>query len=64
MRLIDNWKAAHRLWSVRLLALAGLIAALEPLSPQMAALLPERWYTWAMLAIGIARLIKQEYRRA
>lgn len=62
MSLIDNWKQAHRLWSVRLLALAGLIAALEPLSPSLATLLPERWYAWAMLIIGIARLIKQERR--
>lgn len=62
MSLIDNWRQAHRLWSMRLLTLAGLIAALEPLSPQLATLLPERWYAWAMLIIGIARLIKQERR--
>lgn len=64
MRLIDNWRQAHRLWSVRLLALAGAVAALEPLAPQLAAVLPERWYGWAMLAVAIARLIKQEVRHA
>ncbi len=64
MRLIDNWRQAHRLWSVRLLALAGLVATLEPLLPQLAAVLPERWYGWAMLAVTIARLIKQEVRHA
>lgn len=60
MKLIDNWKTSHRLWSMRLLAMAGLVAALEPVLPQLAAVLPDRWYAWAMLVIGVARVIKQE----
>lgn len=60
MKLIEDWKKAHRLWSMRLLALAGLVAALEPVLPQLASILPERWYAWAMLAVAVARLVKQE----
>ncbi|WP_024302242.1 hypothetical protein [Pseudogulbenkiania sp. MAI-1] len=60
MRLIDNWKRAHRLWSVRLTALVAFITALEALQPQLAAVLPAHWYGWAMLVIGVARVIKQE----
>lgn len=64
MQLIPDWKNAHRLWSVRLTTLVAFVAALEALQPQLAAVLPARWYGWAMLAIGVARLVKQEARDA
>lgn len=64
VRLISDWKRSHRLWSMRLLALFGAIAALEEIQPQLAAALPPHWYAWAMLIIGVARLVKQGNRDA
>lgn len=60
MKLIPEWKRAWRLWSVKLSAATIALAGLESLLPQLAAVLPPKWYAWAVLAIGIARLIKQK----
>ncbi|RAS18920.1 hypothetical protein DFO50_10276 [Microvirgula sp. AG722] len=60
MALVPEWRRAWRYWSVRLAAATAMVALAEPLLPQLSALLPPRWYALAALAIGVARIIKQE----
>ena len=56
-RLIDDWRQAWRLWSVRLAALAGAIAAAIVGSPQLLlgliAHAPDRWRPLAAAAAGV-----------
>lgn len=64
MKLVDNWRAAPRMLSVQLMALAlALQAAGGALPPEVLATLPEgaqRWITLVLLAAGIlARVLQQ-----
>lgn len=65
MRLIDNWRKAHRMLSVQAMALAAAIQGTWPLIPDdLKATLPPHlvhWVSIALLVAGIAgRLVSQD----
>lgn len=57
MKLIQNWKAAHRWASVRLAAIAAFVAAYFTLNPDhlalISALVPEQYRPLVAVAIGM-----------
>lgn len=59
MKLIQNWRAAPRMLSVRLAAATAVVAGLEPVVPALQAALPPAWAAYASLAIAVARIIQQ-----
>lgn len=59
MKLVENWRAAPRMLSVRLAAATAAVAALEPVVPALQAALPPAWAAYAGLAIAIARVVQQ-----
>ena len=60
MTLIPDWRAAWRLWSVRLIALGALWSAIPR---ELLAVIPTDWQHWIGLVIfvgaGIARVMQQ-----
>ena len=65
MRLIDNWKRAHRMLSVQAMALAVAIQGVWPTIPDdLKASLPPylvHWVSIALLVAGIVgRLVSQD----
>jgi len=64
MKLIDDAKQAHRLWSVRLAVLSVLLGALELALPLWQGLVPTHVFaalsTITIAAAAVARVIKQE----
>jgi hypothetical protein len=66
MTLIDNWKQAHRMYVVQVLALIAIVQAVwAELPPETVASLPAGLvhYLTAALAVGgiVARVLKQFY---
>jgi len=59
MQLIDGWKAAHRLFTVQLAALLGLVATAWDYVPALQQYLDPAWVKWVALAIIAARVIQQ-----
>jgi hypothetical protein len=59
VKLIENWKEAHKFLSVWAAGLLGLIAALEPHWPELQTRLPPGWAAYGAGAILIARLVRQ-----
>lgn len=76
MKLIENWRAATRLWSVRVNALGAAVMAFALAAPgavaqawavlpaEMRALVPHpEWIAMFLFAAGIiARVIHQEHK--
>ena len=65
MKLIDNWKLAHRMFSVQAMGLAAAIQGAWPMIPDdlRAALPPHvsHWVSLALLVAGIlGRLVQQD----
>ena len=65
MKLIDNWKSAHRMLSVQAMALTAAILGAWPMIPEdlKAALPPHlvHWVSITLLVFGIAgRLVSQD----
>jgi hypothetical protein len=60
MQLIPNWKAAHRLWSVRMAALTTTLAGLDWLVPTLSDMIPKWAYVALSASVVAARLIQQE----
>lgn len=63
MKLIDEWKKAHKLWSVRLSALGVAIMTAWPMiPPELRAILPyQQHIAMAMFALVIvSRMVAQE----
>lgn len=58
--MIENWKQAWRMWSVRLSALAAIVAGLEALLPALEGQVPSWAYACLSIAIIVARLSKQK----
>ena len=62
--LIDNAKAWHKLWSVRLAILSALLGALELTAPLWHGVVPDHVFaglsTLTAAAAAVARVIKQE----
>ena len=60
IKLIDGGvSAVAKTWSARLAMLTGVLTALEPALPQLAALLPPAWQAYAAAGIIVARAIRQ-----
>lgn len=64
MKLTENVKSAHKLWSVRLAVIAAALAALEASLPLWSGVVPDNVFAAASSAVGvaaaIARVIRQE----
>jgi hypothetical protein len=58
--IIENWKSAYRMHSVQLASALALVAGLEPFIPQLAAMLPDGWASFAAVLIIVARLASQK----
>jgi hypothetical protein len=68
-RLIDNWRKAHRFWSVRVAALSGTLQLAYAALPQRIHDDLPMWVTqWAAILmfafIIVARLLKQDDKGA
>lgn len=59
MKLIENWRSAWRMLSVRVAALLALVAAAYDYLPALQTYLPEGWVKYAALLVIAARLVKQ-----
>lgn len=46
-------------WSFWIAAVAAVVAGLEQALPELRAVLPETWMPWVLVAIVVARSIKQ-----
>lgn len=69
MKLVDDWKAAWRWFSVQAMTLAGALQGTWVLLPEdLRTSVPQGWVcglTVGLLVLGVAgRLVKQEARRA
>ena len=64
MNLIPEWRASHRMWSVRLGVIAALLYGLQPILPHWEGVIPEWAYAVlaSVVAVAgvIARLIPQQ----
>lgn len=60
MKLIDDWKQAHKFLTVRLAGLLGMVAAAYEYLPAMREYVPDGWMKYAFAAIIVARLWKQK----
>ena len=54
MKLIDEWKKAHKFASVRLAALAGIVAAYFAAKPEQLEAIMAQVPEWARPLIGLA----------
>jgi hypothetical protein len=59
MKLIDEWKQAHKLFSAQLATVFGMLAMAYEYLPEMKQYMPDGWYKYAFFAILLARLIRQ-----
>jgi hypothetical protein len=60
MKIIDNWKQAHKFLTVQISTLLGMAAAAYEYFPAMREYFPEGWAKYAFAAIIVARLWKQK----
>jgi hypothetical protein len=58
--LIEEWNKAHKLLSVQIAAVTGVLAAAYDYLPAIHQYLPEGWVKYAAAAIILARVIKQK----
>tara|TARA_B100000929_G_C15362889_1_gene371597 strand:- start:543 stop:779 length:237 start_codon:yes stop_codon:yes gene_type:complete len=63
-KLIPEWRAGHRMWSVRLGIAAALLYGLQPVLPHWEGVIPEWAYALLASAVAVAgvvaRLIPQQ----
>lgn len=59
MRLIENWRGAHKLWSVRFSGIIAAIAGLDWLIPSIADVMPKWLYLVLAAAVAISRIVAQ-----
>jgi hypothetical protein len=58
--MIENWKSAHKMYSVQIAAALGAIAGLEPFFPQISEHLPPGWGAVFAVLFVVARLARQD----
>lgn len=58
--MIENWKKAYRLNSVRIAVALAFVSGLEPYVPWLASILPTGWVPVVAVAIVVARLVTQK----
>lgn len=59
LRLIENWREAHKFLSVQLATLLVLISSAYDYLPAVQQYLPPGWVKWMAVAILVARLVQQ-----
>lgn len=57
--IIDEWKKCYRFLSVQATAITGILAISYEYIPEMKQYLPEGWFKYAVGAILLARVLKQ-----
>lgn len=62
--LIEDWKRAWRLSTIWLAAALGLLDAAAEYLPMVKTYLPEGWVKYIAAAIILARVLKQNWRKA
>lgn len=60
MKLIDDWKQAHKFLTVQLAALLTLLSLAYDYLPAIREALPEGWTKYAFPLILVARLLHQK----
>lgn len=60
MKLIPNWKQAHKLWSVRMAAVTATVAGLDWLVPTLSDMVPKWAYFALSASVVVARIVQQE----
>ncbi|MBS9781942.1 MAG: hypothetical protein KGV56_05540 [Gammaproteobacteria bacterium] len=64
MKLIDNVKHAHKMWSVWAITFLSAIPIIEQNFHYFSAIIPEQYHSWIMAGFGLCgialRLIKQD----
>ena len=60
MKLIDDWRSAHKLWSVRFAGVTAALAGMDWLIPSLADMVPKWLYLALACAIFISRVIAQK----
>jgi hypothetical protein len=58
--LIDEWKKAHKFLSVQVTTITGVLAMAYEYIPQIQQYFPPGWFKYAVGAILIARLLRQQ----
>lgn len=59
MKLIDEWKSAYKLWSVRLAGLTAAVSGMDWLLPNLAGEIPKGVYFALAMLIVLARVVQQ-----
>lgn len=59
MKLIDEWKSAHKFWSVRFAAITAALAGMDWLLPNLIDMIPKWAYFALALAIAVSRVVDQ-----
>ena len=59
MKLIEEWKSAHKLLTVQLAALLAAITTAWEYIPEVKDYLDPAWVKWFAVAMIVARVIKQ-----
>ena len=59
MKLINNWRQAHRMYTMWLASAIVILATMESFLPQLQPLLPPKVYAGLGVAVMVARLIQQ-----
>ena len=56
---IENWRSAHKLYTVQLGLALSVVSFIEANSAAVAAALPPAWQGYLGVAIAVARVIRQ-----
>jgi len=59
MKLIDNWKEAHKMFSVQAAAVLAVVSEAYTYLPDIHNYLPQNYVTVAAIVIIVARLLSQ-----
>lgn len=62
--LIEDWKRAWRLSTIQIAAVLGLLDAAVEYLPMVKTYMPEGWVKYIAAVLIVARIIKQNWRKA
>lgn len=60
MKLIEDWKVAHKLWSVRFAGVTAALAGMDWLLPNLVGVIPGWLYLLLAALIAGSRIVAQE----
>lgn len=64
MKLIDDWKKAHKFWSVRIAGATAALAGMDWLLPNLVDVIPKWAYFALAVAIAVSRVVDQGKKNA